>query len=377
MPKRALPITMGAMMIALFGLMLLLERQTGGLLLGAFVLALPLPLTAYALQYGFRKSLPVFAAMCLISIFFGTFTTIFYACSQSIIGLVFGTMLHRRADPAHTLFMVMLLSVLGSVLNLILDMAFFGYDISRDVNEIMQVMNDTFSQLGGQAQQALELLTPQYMSQLFVLSLLFSGLVQGFLIYQLSLLLLRRLHFSVEKPRPLFEYYPPRALGIAGFFLFVAYSASLSKPLADPVWQNALSMLGNLGFIYLIAFGFVAVLLLVRVYLPRAGLAGGLIALAAMLLMPQALMLLRTMLSGFTPVDACRLALRNLLTAGTVFWCLAGVLACLPVWEHAKARFDGSRWFSPALDALTIVGLLLCLMQLASHSFQPFIYASF
>ena len=93
--------------------------------------------------------------------------------------------------------------------------------------------------------------------------------------------------------------------------------------------------------------------------------------------LPQALMLLRTMLSGFTPVDACRLALRNLLTAGTVFWCLAGVLACLPLWEHAKARFDGSRWFSPALDALTIVGLLLCLMQLASHSFQPFIYASF
>ena len=46
MPKRALPITMGAMMIALFGLMLLLERQTGGLLLGAFALVLPLPLTA-------------------------------------------------------------------------------------------------------------------------------------------------------------------------------------------------------------------------------------------------------------------------------------------------------------------------------------------
>lgn len=93
--------------------------------------------------------------------------------------------------------------------------------------------------------------------------------------------------------------------------------------------------------------------------------------------LPQALMLLRTMLSGFTPVDACRLALRNLLTVRTAVWCFVGVLACLPVWEHAKARFDGSRWFSPALDALTIVGLLLCLMQLASHSFQPFIYASF
>ncbi len=55
-----------------------------------------------------------------------------------------------------------------------------------------------------------------------------------------------------------------------------------------------------------------------------------------------------------------------------------GGRACLPSYgEHAKAHFDGSRWLSAVLDALTIVGLLLCLMQLASHSFQPFIYASF
>lgn len=292
MQKRALPLTTGAMMIALFGLMLLLDRQTGGLLQGAFILALPIPLTAYAVQYGFKKSLPVFAAMCLISVFFGTFTTIFYSCSQSLIGLVFGTLLHRRTDPTQVLFCVMLLSVLSSVLNLVLDMAFFGYDISRDVAEIMQVMNDSFSQLGQDAQQALSLLTPQYMSQLFVLSLLFAGLVQGFLIYQLTLLLLKRLRFPVEKPRPLFEYYPPRFLGIAGFFLFFAYTASLSSPLANEVYQNALSLLGLLGYIYLIAFGFIAVLLLVRIYLPRIRLAGGLLALAAMLLLPQGLMLL-------------------------------------------------------------------------------------
>lgn len=93
--------------------------------------------------------------------------------------------------------------------------------------------------------------------------------------------------------------------------------------------------------------------------------------------LPQALMLLRAMLTGFSPVDACRLALRNLLTAGTVFWCLAGIFACLPLWELAKARFGGRRWLPAALDALTIAGLLFCLMQLASHSFQPFIYASF
>ena len=93
--------------------------------------------------------------------------------------------------------------------------------------------------------------------------------------------------------------------------------------------------------------------------------------------LPQALALLRAMLTGFAPVESCRLALQNLLTAGTVFWCLAGAAACLPLWPLAKKRLAGSRWLSPALDVLTVLGLLLCLMQLASHSFQPFIYAGF
>ena len=93
--------------------------------------------------------------------------------------------------------------------------------------------------------------------------------------------------------------------------------------------------------------------------------------------LPQALALLRAMLTGFAPVEGCRLALQNLLTAGTVFWCLAGAAACLPLWPLAKKRLAGSWWLSPALDVLTVLGLLLCLMQLASHSFQPFIYAGF
>ncbi len=195
MQKRALPLTTGAMMIALFGLMLLLDRQTGGLLQGAFILALPMPLTAYAVQYGFKKSLPVFAAMCLISVFFGTFTTIFYACSQSLIGLVFGTLLHRRTDPTQVLFCVMLLSVLSSVLNLVLDMAFFGYDISRDVAEILRAMPSPY------AQQALDLLTPQCIRTLTIITVFLSGLsglLQGFLIYRLTLMLLKYLHLPTK-----------------------------------------------------------------------------------------------------------------------------------------------------------------------------------
>ena len=90
----------------------------------------------------------------------------------------------------------------------------------------------------------------------------------------------------------------------------------------------------------------------------------------------QAGMLLRAMLTGFGRVDACRLALRNVMTWRTSALCLAGLLACFPVWPKIKRRFDG-RAGTAALDVLTLAGLIVCMMQLAANSFQPFIYAGF
>lgn len=286
-------------MIALFGLMLFADRQTGGLLQGAFILALPIPMTAYSVRYDLRASLTVCACMCLISIFFGTFTTVFYACSQSLLGLIFGALLRRKVNPTQVLFCVMLLSVVSTVLNLILDMALFGYDLTAEIQELLQLMTNAVQTAGNAmpeyaeaAEQTIALFTPRYIGQLFILSMLLCGLVQGFLIYQLTLLLLKRLHFPVERPRSLFSYYPPRWIGFLSLALFMGYSASLVYPLADGLRQSILMLLGTAGFLYLAAFGFVAVLLAVQRYLPSIRPAGGLVGLAAILLLPQGVMLL-------------------------------------------------------------------------------------
>lgn len=47
-------------------------------------------MVAYAAMYGVKSGLPALAAMSLISFLFGSFTTVFYAVTQALIGLVFG-----------------------------------------------------------------------------------------------------------------------------------------------------------------------------------------------------------------------------------------------------------------------------------------------
>ena len=104
-------ITYGAMIIAIFGMLLLLNRQTGSFFEEVFLYIFPIPMVAYAAIYGWKRSLPVFVGMCLISFLCGTFTSIFYAISQAFIGLVFGTSLNHHRDMTRTLLMVMVLSV--------------------------------------------------------------------------------------------------------------------------------------------------------------------------------------------------------------------------------------------------------------------------
>ena len=81
-------ITFGAMIAAIFGMLLLLNRQTGGMLEEVFLFAFPIPMVAYSAKYGWKKSLPVFAVTVLIAILCGTFSGFFYAASESFIGMV-------------------------------------------------------------------------------------------------------------------------------------------------------------------------------------------------------------------------------------------------------------------------------------------------
>ncbi len=91
-------LTFGALLVAVFGVLLLLNRQTGGMLEGTFLFLFPIPMVAFSAKYGWKDSIPVFVCTVLISIFCGIFTSAFYAASQSFIGVVYGSCLHAKRD---------------------------------------------------------------------------------------------------------------------------------------------------------------------------------------------------------------------------------------------------------------------------------------
>lgn len=288
MNKKSLKITTGAMVTAIFGVFLLLNRQTGNFFQEIFLFLYPIPMVAYAALYGWRSGLPVLAAMSLLSFLFGNFTSIFYAVTQAFIGLIFGGCLYHKADMTKTLFAIMGLSSLVSILNTVVLGFLFGFDLNQEVAEMQAMMNSIFEQAGVAMPEMI--MTTNYLKQIFVVSMVLLGIVQGFLVYEISLLVLRRLRFPVQKPKSVFLYSPPKWTGYGALLAFMLYNTSLVHPMENEMLQNVSLTAGIFSYLYLLCFGAIAVVLMIKVRFRRAGALGAVAAVAGLLLFPLLIM---------------------------------------------------------------------------------------
>ena len=293
-------LTFGALLVAVFGVLLLLNRQTGGMLEETFLFLFPIPMVAFSARYGWKDSLPVFVCTVLISIFCGIFTSAFYAATQSFIGVVYGSCLHAKRDSNKTMLLVMALSTISNLLSTIVLAALFGFDLQEDIEMMQTMMHQAIEKAGTnmtpEQMQALDrVLQPDTLLRMLIVSVIFMGVVQGFIVCQLSLLILRRLRFQIQKPAPIISYYPPRWSGIIALVLYWFYGSTLIMPKMEGR-REILRTIGQIGslcaYMYLLCFGFIAVVLLVRAFGPASKAVGVIIAIAAFFVLQQIIMLL-------------------------------------------------------------------------------------
>ena len=145
MQSKTQELTFGAMITAIYGVLLLINRQSAGLFEEIILFVLPIPMAIYSLRYGFRKSLPVFGAMVMISFFFGSLYILFYAVCDIIIGMVLGTRLRSHADMVKTQLIIIVISALASVFSSVVLASLFGINIQSEVLQIQSTMSETFS----------------------------------------------------------------------------------------------------------------------------------------------------------------------------------------------------------------------------------------
>ncbi len=284
MDQKTLRLTYGAMAVAIFGLMLFLNRQTGTLFEEFLLFVYPLPMVAYAALYGFGSGFAALLAMAFISFFFGDIISIFYAIAQAVTGWIFGGCLHRRVDQTKTLFLVMLLSVIMNLVDIIFMSFLSGMDLTAEIYEMQTMISELVSMFGINMPQ--NLLSFNYLRQMFIICMAVMGVLQGFVVYELSILILRRLRFPVPKLKNIFLYRPPGWSGLVALLALMLYFASLSGSLGNEILDQTALTVGILGYVYLIFFGFLCAMLTMRAYVTHSAIICTLVCVILFLCLP-------------------------------------------------------------------------------------------
>ena len=299
-------LTQGAMIVAIFGVLLLLNRQTGGLFEETFLFLFPLPMVIFAAKYGWKDSLPVLFCMAITSFLFGTFSTIFYAISEAFIGLVYGSCLYSKKDRTKTVVLLLFLSVVANLLSSVVLASLFGYNLQGELNEMQKLMgqytdkvNQMMAQQAAQTGQTLpenysfmppNMMNMNFFRTMFICSMVLLGIMQGFVTHLLSLIVLKKLRYPVKMPAPLAEFYPPKWSGYLGLGAFLLYYASILRPFDNQLMQDLAQAAGVGGLMYLVCFGFIAVFVFVKKRLPGHKLLPLLAGMLLMMIMPQIIM---------------------------------------------------------------------------------------
>lgn len=274
------------MLIAIFAVIMLINRQTGGMLDGVMLFVLPIPIVAYAVRYGGKASLAVFFCMIFVSILFGSLSAVFYGVSAALIGLVYGTCLYHKVDMTKTLILVMMLTIVVELMNLVVVAGLYGIGLDEDVQQMQLMFNQMVEQTGIQMPDSI--LEEGSLRRLLLITMAFSGAIEGALIYGLTIVVLRKLRIPVQRLTPFTEIYPPKWTGLAAGAAWLWYASTLSQQsamaqglvsanansLAARCVQNDLAMgitqvVGMVGYLYLFVFGVMALSLVIARYITR------------------------------------------------------------------------------------------------------------
>ncbi len=280
-------ITDGAMMIAIVGALLLIDRQLGNSLAYTFMFVLPLPMVFYTTKYGAKSSIPVMIAMVLISFIVSTPQTVFYIAGESLIGLIYGNGIKKNTSQGKLIIVTMLIASIIQIVDLVLLGALLGYGLKEQAIELENMLMTAFETANVVVPE--NMFTGQFLTTIIVVSSAFLGVLQGYVTHMLSRILLKRLHFNVAPPQSLFEYYPPKWMGYVALLFTILYYYTVSNPVENEILQSVLQTLGVIGFIFLVCMGFIFMILFLRLQFPRAKGLVIIIALFLFLTMPMVL----------------------------------------------------------------------------------------
>jgi len=221
MKKQVRTVTEGAMMLAIIGVVLYLNRMSGQALMGFLVFILPLPSIFYIAKYGPRQGLILSFVILLFPILIGDFVALFYTTTAVAVGLVYGYGVYKDKDNGWLVITATIVTAISLYFEIYLLQAFIGEDFIGELRLILEQFLVMANEAG------LKGIPDNFMTltlSLVPMMALIMSFGQAFVTHIAALILLQRLKIKTRKMRPLTEWVIPTKYAI---FLAIGIFANL------------------------------------------------------------------------------------------------------------------------------------------------------
>lgn len=270
--NRTKTLTQGAMLLAIFGALVLIDRITAYWLTTFVMLIAPIIIIMYSAMQSLKDGFFLSIGIIILSFLLGNFDTTYliYIPVGIVTGLIYSYGVSRNLDKRTLLFMAVITYLIGEVLAYYVIYPLLGFPIAQTIAEYKEiinqaggVMNYSYTDVFAAAGLDFDKLIPI----IYLVSTMFTGAMEGVLIHLLSIFLLRR--FKI-KDLGMINVWDMKPNKILSYICIIAVFGLLLKNIIP--YENiyyCILVIGILGAVVLIYYSYIFVILYGRIVLRK------------------------------------------------------------------------------------------------------------
>lgn len=258
-------ITEGAMMAAIIGALLILNRQTANFIDFAMFWIVPLPVVLYTAKYGIKNAMMLVVSVIVIAIIAGMPSALYYSVMGSILGLFLGEAVQKQKQQGTLLLISCIVSIASTFIGMFVFASILGYNLMDETTMMVSIVSETLESLG-MADQLQSLI--EFIPILVMMSLVFSALIEGVLVYLLSYIVLHRMKIKMTPMKPISQIQLPSMWGYICFLGYIGSILMLNMGLY-PEYSNVYYFVETICLLVLVTNGYICALTILAYYKKR------------------------------------------------------------------------------------------------------------
>ncbi len=185
-------LTTGAMLLAIIGALMIIDRQLSYILTTYIVLLIPVVIAAYSTMYKISDGLMLCVGLLAFTILFGSLTTYIYMPISIIVGLAVSFAISKNLDRRKISLVAIIVYIIAEVAVTYVVMPILGVSVNNQIASYSEAFNEMVKYTGLSSVSTVIGDVSSFILVVFVATVILTGLLEGFLTSLLTAFVLKR-----------------------------------------------------------------------------------------------------------------------------------------------------------------------------------------